>query len=110
MSKQKTNDELVIFPELTKITKETMIALMSLFPNYIETYDNWVRFEFICIPVHMISFDWKKKLKELGIDALKQEFIKRGYDLKRRVQTLDFDDGKRKKIKIIAWEVNKKIY
>ena len=59
----------------------------------------------------MIGFDWKRQLKELGIDALKQEFIRRGYCLKRRVQTLDYEiDGQTKKIKVIMWITDKKIY
>jgi len=105
------NEELLVFPGITKLTKETVDVIKQLFPNYIENYENWVRLEFICIPVHMISFDWKSQLKELGIDALKQEFIRRGYSLKRHVQTFDYEmDEQLKKIKIIMWTVDKKIY
>jgi len=106
-----SNDNLVAFPEVTKLTKEAVDVIKSLFPNYIETYDNWVRLEFICIPIYMIGFDWKPQLKELGIDALKQEFIRRGYSFKRRVQTFDYKiNGQTKKIKVIMWITDKKIY
>lgn len=105
-----SNEELVAFPDVNKISENALEILKLMFPNYTEAYDDWLRFEFICVPVYMIGFDWKKKLKELGLDALKQEFIKRGYNLKRRVQTLDYESGNRKKIKVIMWIVDKKVY
>ena len=96
---------------LNQMTKEGIEIIKAFFPNYIETYGNWVRLEFIYVPTNMISFDWKQKLKDLGIDAIKQEFVKRGYGLKRRIQTLDYEiDGQKRKIRIILWEVDKKIY
>jgi len=97
--------------DLSKMSKEGIEVIKALFPNYIETYGDWVRLEFIYVPANMISFDWKQKLRDLGIDAVKQEFIRRGYNLKRRVQTLDYDlDGQKKKIKIIMWELDRKFY
>ena len=109
---KKLSDDMVeeIF-NVDMMNKECIEMIRSIFPNYIETYGDWVRFEFVCIPKTMLSFDWKHKIKDVGIDAIKQEFIRRGYDLKRRVQTLDYDmNGVKKKIKIIMWETNKKLY
>ena len=106
----KNNEHEEIF-NLSQMTKEGIEVIKALFPNYIETYGDWVRLEFIYVPTNMISFDWKQKLKDLGIDTVKQEFIKRGYSLTRQIQTLNYEiDGQKKKIKIILWKIDKKIY
>jgi len=97
--------------KLSELSKEGVEIIKTLFPNYIETYGDWIRVEFINIPINMMGFDWKKQLKELGIDAVKQAFVQRGYTLTRIVQTFDYNyNGEKKKHKLIMWKVNKPIY
>lgn len=105
------NEKIEEIFNLNRMSEEGIKIIKALFPNYIETYGNWIRLEFIYMPTNMISFNWKQKLKDLGIDAVKQEFIRRGYNLKRRVQTVNYgSDEQNKKIKIIMWEIDRKFY
>jgi len=103
-----TNEE---FFKIKHMTKDCVDIIKSIFPTYIETYGNWFRMEFIYVPKTMLSFNWKNKIKDNGIDIIKQEFIRRGYNLKRHIQTINYTiGGQQKKMKIIVWEIDKKLY